>query len=49
MNEKYLGKFRSKTLRAEWHEYNGGEYFIMICTKNRIAEYIENNVANWQK
>ncbi len=78
MNEKYLGKYRSKTLRTECHEYNGGEYFITICTKNRehylgeidngemqsnyyehrilnhnemnhIAEYIENNVANWQK
>ena len=24
-----------QTVRAKWHDYNGGEYFITICTKDR--------------
>ena len=66
-------------LRASWHEYNGGMYFVTFCTmdrmhylgeiadgkmnfppvvswraatlqgENRIAEYIENNVAEWDE
>lgn len=24
-----------KTRRASWHEYNGGEYFVTICTNDR--------------
>ena len=24
-----------KTPRAKWHDYNGAEYFVTICTKNR--------------
>ena len=24
-----------KSSRASWHEYNGGDYFVTICTKNR--------------
>ena len=22
-------------IRASWHEYNGGMYFVTICTKDR--------------
>ena len=25
----------SKNIRASWHDYNGGMYFITICTKER--------------
>ena len=24
-----------QTVRAKWHDYNGGEYFVTICTKDR--------------
>ncbi len=25
-----------KSPRAQWHDYNGAEYFVTICTKNRL-------------
>lgn len=25
-----------KTPRAKWHDYKGGEYFVTICTKDRV-------------
>ena len=25
-----------KSPRAKWHDYNGAEYFVTICTKNRL-------------
>ena len=31
----FRNKFRNDTARALWHDYNGGAYFITICTKNR--------------
>ena len=36
-----------KTPRAQWHNYNGAEYFITICTKNRLhffGEVVEGEV-----
>ena len=33
--EKFHNKYRIGTKRASWHDYNGGEYFITICTKDR--------------
>lgn len=34
-----MGKFQNKycipSARANWHNYNGGVYFVTICTKNR--------------
>ena len=34
-NEKYQNKYRIPSARATWHDYNGGAYFITICTRNR--------------
>ena len=34
-NDKFQNKYRIKSARATWHDYNGGRYFITICTKNR--------------
>lgn len=34
-SEKFKGKYHIGSLRAPWHDYNGGEYFITICTKDR--------------
>ncbi len=33
--EKFQNKYRIGSKRASWHDYNGGEYFITICTKDR--------------
>lgn len=33
--EKYQNKYRVPSARANWHDYNGGVYFVTICTKNR--------------
>ena len=32
---KYRGRYRIPSARAWWHQYNGGTYFVTICTKNR--------------
>lgn len=34
-DEKNQKKNHRKTARVIWHDYNGGAYFITICTKNR--------------
>jgi REP element-mobilizing transposase RayT len=34
-DEKFQNKYRIPSARAAWHDYNGGIYFITICTKNR--------------
>lgn len=31
---KYKGRYRISSARAWWHQYNGGTYFVTICTKN---------------
>lgn len=33
--EKFQNKYRIPSTRANWHNYNGGVYFVTICTKNR--------------
>ncbi|MCR5455907.1 MAG: hypothetical protein K6F33_13040 [Bacteroidales bacterium] len=33
--DKYKNKYRIPSARAKWHSYDGGIYFITICTKNR--------------
>jgi REP element-mobilizing transposase RayT len=36
MDEKYQGKYRIRTARAEWWDYaHEAAYFITICTQNR--------------
>lgn len=32
---KYKGRYRIPSARAWWHQYNGGIYFVTICTQNR--------------
>ncbi len=34
-NDKYRNKYRIPSARAVWHDYNGGIYFITICTAKR--------------
>ncbi len=35
MSEKFQNKYRIPSARAEWHDYDGGVYFVTICTANR--------------
>jgi hypothetical protein len=40
MSEKFKGKYRSETFRAQWCDYNSnGAYFITICTQNRVRYF----------
>lgn len=40
-NEKYQNKYRIPPARATWHDYNGGAYFITVCTKSRECSFGE--------
>lgn len=33
--DKFKNKYRIPSARAKWHSYDGGLYFITICTKNK--------------
>lgn len=35
MADKFQNKYRIPSARAVWHDYNGGDYFITICTGGR--------------
>jgi putative transposase len=42
MSEKFKGKYRNETFRAQWWDYNSnGAYFITICTQNRVNYFGE--------
>jgi len=47
-DEKFKNKYRIKSARAVWHDYNGGIYFITVCTKNREHFFGEINNGNIQ-
>ena len=34
-DNKFKGTYRIPSARAQWHDYEGGEYFVTICTQNR--------------
>jgi len=35
MDNKFQKQYRIPSARATWHDYNGGAYFVTICTKKR--------------
>ena len=35
LDEKFMNKYRIASARAQWHDYNGGEYFVTICTHGK--------------
>ena len=46
MTDRFQNKYRIPSARAAWHGYDGGTYFITICTKNRehyFGEIVANN------
>ena len=34
-NDLFKNRFRIPSARAQWHHYNGGMYFVTICTAGR--------------
>ena len=34
-DNRWQNKYRIESARASWHDYDGGSYFITICTKDR--------------
>ncbi len=38
---KFQNRFRIPSARFEHHDYNGGLYFITICTKNREHFFVK--------
>ena len=34
-DELFQNRYRIPSARAEWHDYNGGAYFVTICTHGR--------------
>ena len=50
-NGRFLNKYRIPSARAAWHKYNGGLYFVTICTQKHDHYFGEivldkNNNAN---
>lgn len=35
VEQLFHNKYRVPSARAGWHDYNGGAYFVTICTQNR--------------
>ncbi len=47
-DEKFKNKYRIKSVRATWHDYGGGAYFITVCTKGKahyLGEIVETGHA----
>lgn len=38
---KYRNTFRIPSARATWHDYDGGMYFVTICTKEKVHYFGE--------
>ena len=35
LDEGFQNHYRIPSARAKWHDYNGGMYFVTVCTQNR--------------
>ena len=47
-DDLFQNKYRIESARAWWHDYDGGSYFITICTKHRehfFGEIVEGNMV----
>ena len=40
-NIYFFNKYRIPSARADWHDYNGGMYFVTICTKDKKHHFGE--------
>ena len=39
MSDKFRNKYRNSSARATWHGYDGGVYFVTICTDHHNHHY----------
>ena len=39
--DKFQDRYRIASARVSWHEYNGGMYFVTICTAARVHSFGE--------
>ena len=47
-DDRWQNKYRIESARADWHDYDGGFYFITICTKHRehfFGEIVDGEIA----
>ena len=46
--DKFQNKYRISTARVSWHDYDGGSYFITICTDKHLHYFgeIENGIMS---
>ena len=40
-DDKFQNKYRIPSARAAWHDYNGGVYYVTICTHDRVEYFGE--------
>jgi REP element-mobilizing transposase RayT len=40
-DDKFMGYFRIPSARAAWHDYDGGSYFVTVCTKKHVHYFGE--------
>ena len=40
-SDLYRNKYRIPSARAMWHDYNGGAYFVTICTRDMVHYFGE--------
>ena len=40
-SDLYRNKYRIPSARAMWHDYNGGTYFVTICTRDMVHYFGE--------
>ena len=50
-DEKFQNRYRIPSARAKWHDYNGGAYFITICTAHHrhYFGFIENDQMHYSE
>ncbi len=51
MTDKFRNKYRIPSDRAPWHDYNGGAYFITICTYHHLhylGEIVDDGDGNFR-
>ena len=49
--DRFKNKYRIQSARATWHDYDGGAYFVTVCTANREHDFgeIENGEMRLSK
>ena len=45
LDDKFHNKYRISSARAQWHDYNGGLYFVTVCTCQKL-HYFGNIAEN---